>query len=222
MKRQSSAAGMLVSLCATSAFAATDNFNRTELTHPGPFGSVPWEFEAGKLFIVNNELQGTSGAEGVFIDEEGILAQSATVKVTLHGTGLQFGAITIGLNVDTDAKAFVKIQSQNGTGMFDHVAFYTGINGSGPFMAMTSPMASPATMTVSMIAGLAILTIKSSSGTQVYTHAYGTWLTGTGLGTFGSVSLDNFITPTTVPPASAAASIQPVWVPGSNAADLTH
>jgi hypothetical protein len=221
MQRRSIAAAVLVSLCATSTWASTDNFNRLQLTHPVPFGTMPWAIETGTMFIVNNALQGSSGAEGFFVDEEAVLAQSATVKVALHGTGLQFGAITIGLNVDTDAKAFVKIQSQNGTGMFDHVAFYTGINGSGPFMAMTSPMASPATMTVSMFAGVAILTVKSASGTQVYSHTYGTWLTGTGLGTFGSVSLDDFVTPTVLPPA-AAASVQPVWVAGSNAADLTH
>ena len=225
MQRQLIAAGMLVALCATSAFAAdTDNFNRTELnTESSPCaGWGEWEIEVGKLFIVNKELQGTSGAAGILSCDEAFVAQSATVKVILHGTGPQYGAIIIGnLNVPGD-EAFVKIQSQNGTGMFDHVGFYTGINGSGPFIAITSPMVSPATMTVSMVAGVAVLTIKSPSGTQVYTHNYGDLRIGTGLGTFGSVSLDNFTTPTTLPPPSGAASVQPVWVTGSNAMDLTH
>ena len=208
------ACGALAALCATSALAGSDNFNRANLDHK-------WGFLAGSLFIVNNELQGTSGAEGIFIDADALLAQSATAKVILHGAGLQYGAITVGSN--TDLNAFVKIQSQGGTGLFDHVGFYTGNNGDGVFVAMTSPMSSPATMTVSLFASVAVLTVKSASGTQVYTHDYGAFLVGTGVGTFGAVSLDNFTSPTILPPAAAAAPfVQPVAVVGSNAVDLTR
>jgi hypothetical protein len=74
-----------------------------------------------------------------------------------------------------------------------------------------------------MFGSVAVLTIKSSSGTQVYTGTYANpFMRGPGLGTFGSVSLDNFITPTTVPPAAVrAASVQPVHVTESNAVDPT-
>ena len=171
---------------------------------------------------MNGELHGDNLADADFMDSDALVAQSATVKVTLHGTGVQYGAIMIGRNPLVDDTAFVKIQSQNGTGMFDHVGFLTGSNGKGPFIAMTSPMASPATMTVSMFAGVAVLTIKSSSGTQVYTGNYPPNKKGTGLGTWGSVGLDNFTTPTTFPPAAGrASSVRPVHVIESNAVDLT-
>jgi hypothetical protein len=203
-----------ISLCATSA-GANDKFNRATLGNR-------WWMSTGSFFLANNELQGTTGAEGFFIDS--VLATSATVTVTLHGTGVQYGAITVG-SLDT-LHAFVKIQSQDGAGMFDHVGFSSTNNGSGPFFTMTPPMASPATMTVSMVGTLALLTVKSATGTQTYVNQYpGLFNGGTGLGTFGPVSLDNFISANPPVPFAATAgdaSIQPAPMRESNAVDATR
>jgi hypothetical protein len=203
--------------CAAQALAGTDKFNRLSLNHR-------WGFLAGTMFITNGEMQGTSGAEALFIDADAVVAPSATAKITLHGTGLQYGAITIGSNQPDDLTAFVKIQSQGGNGMFDHLGFYSGNNDTGPFVALTAPMASPVTMTVSFFASLAIVTLKNASATQVYTFDHGRFpLAGTGAGTFGTVGIDDYTTPTPLAPATVNGSpVQPLHIVGSNAADLTH
>src|SRR5262249_56395461 len=90
--------------------------------------------------------------------------------------------------------AFVKIQSQNGSGTtFDTAAFYTGNNGGGFFFTLSSPVPSPAIVDVYFCGSTAKLKISSSAGIQTYTHDYGTTFpSGVCLGTFGSVQVDNF------------------------------
>ena len=56
---------------------------------------------------------------------------------------------------------------------------------------------SPATLTASLCGTVVTMTIKSSVGTQKYAHDYGSeaksFGSGTGLGTFGPVTLDNYM-----------------------------
>jgi hypothetical protein len=223
MRIRTIASALLAVSCAAPALAGTDNFNRASLNV-----YQTWFVEAGKMFITNGEMQGTSGAQAFFMDADAVVAPSATAKIILHGTGLQYGAITIGLNQlgagPEDLNAFVKLQSQGGTGLFDHLGFYTGNNGSGPFVALTAPMASPVTMTVSFFASLALVTLKNASTTQVYTYDYGRFpMTGSGTGTFGTVGIDNFTSPTPLAPAVVMQSaLQALRIVGSDAADATH
>ncbi|MBQ0960675.1 hypothetical protein KAK06_17095 [Ideonella sp. 4Y11] len=203
-------AGLMAIVASVPAFAGKDLFDRTALGNK-------WVVVAPTLSISANQLVGTDLAIGYH--KKAVAADTASVSVILNGTSLQYGAVAIG-DVATGNNIFVKVQSQDGGGMFDHAAFYTGNNGSGSFFALTSPMASPAKMTVSLLGTVATLTIKSPSGTQTYTHDYGSsFTTGAGLGTYGVVSLDNFkYTANFARQADANA----VVVRGSNAKDMSR
>ena len=118
---------------------------------------------------------------------------AASVVVELGGTDLEYGAVALG-NIAGGSNAFVKIQSQNGVGTFDHGAFYTGNNGSGTFFTLSSPVPSPAILDVSFCGTTATMRITSAAGVQTYTSNYGTTFgPGGGLGTYGSVGLDNYV-----------------------------
>jgi hypothetical protein len=113
--------------------------------------------------------------------------------VFLGSTDTEYGAVALG-NIAGGNNAFVKIQSQNGLGTFDTAAFYTGNNGGGNFFTLSSPVPSPAILDVFFCGTTATMRITSAAGVQVYTNNYGTTFgIGTGLGTFGSVGLDNFV-----------------------------
>ena len=178
------AAAAVISLSPTSAFAGADAFNRVAL---GP----NWVVTAGGLTIANHALAGTSGSLGYFKLSSKDTAASAVVE--LGGTDLEYGAIALG-NIAGGSNAFVKIQSQNGVGTFDHAAFYTGNNGSGDFFTLNSPIPSPAILDVFFCGTTATMRITSAAGVQTYTFNYGkTYGPGAGLGTYGSVGLDNYV-----------------------------
>lgn len=177
------AAGMLLS--AISAFASgSDAFNRP---HLGP----RWVVTSGTLTITNHELTGSSLSIGYLKASSGDTAASAVVF--LGGTDLEYGAVAVG-NIAAGTNAFVKIQEQNGDGMFEYAAFYTGNNGSGNFFQLSSPVPSPAILDVFFCGTTATMRITSSAGVQTYTYNYGTTFgAGGGLGTFGLVGLDNYV-----------------------------
>jgi hypothetical protein len=210
MKKAFLLAGMSAAVCSTAALAASDQFNRAVL---GP----SWVATAGSLFITNNQLQGATGSLGY--DKKSKLDTTVTAKVYLGDTSLQYGAVASG-NIAGGNNAFVKIQAQNGGGTFDHGGFYVGNNGGGNFFTLNSPVTSPATLTVSFCGTVATMTIKASSGTQVYTYDYGTSFgTGGGLGTYGVISLDNY---KSGGGGCAAALEGPATaITGSNATDLS-
>jgi hypothetical protein len=210
MKAKFIVAGLMAIMASVPAFAGKDLFDRADLGNK-------WVVVNPSLGIVANQLVGTDLAIGYH--KKAVAADTASATVILNGTGLQYGAIAIG-DVATGNNIFVKLQSQDGAGMIDHAAFYTGNNGSGSFFSLTSPMASPAKMTVSLMGTVATLTIKSASGTQTYTYDYGTsFTTGAGLGTYGVVALDNFKFRANFAGEAAANA---VVVRGSNAKDLSR
>jgi len=179
------AAAAVLSLSPTSAFAGNDAFNRVNL---GP----NWVITSGGLKIVNHAMAGTTSTSLGYL-KGSAKDTAATVVVELGGTDLEYGAVAVG-NIAGGTNAFVKIQSQNGLGTFDHGAFYTGNNGSGNFFTLSSPVPSPAILDVFFCGTVATMRITSAAGIQTYTNDYGTTFgPGAGLGTFGSVGLDNFI-----------------------------
>ncbi len=174
-----------VSLSATAALAnGSDAFNRPSLG-PG------WVVTSGSLSVSGGELHGTSLSLGYRTASSKDTAASAVV--VLGGTDLEYGAVALG-NIAGGSNAFVKIQAQNGLGTFDHGAFYTGNNGSGNFFSLTSPVPSPAILDVFFCGTVATMRITSAAGVQLYSYDYGTTFgPGGGLGTYGSVGLDNYV-----------------------------
>jgi hypothetical protein len=177
-----------VLLSATSALAqkGADAFNRPTL------GSG-WVVTAGSLSISNHEMVGTSLSLGYIKTSILDKATAASTVVFIGGTDTEYGAVALG-NIAGGNNAFVKIQSQNGLGTFDTAGFYTGNNGGGVFFTLSSPVPSPALLDVFFCGTTATMRITSAAGVQVYTNNYNTtYGIGTGLGTYGSVGLDNFV-----------------------------
>jgi len=175
-----------LSLSATPAMAqgGSDAFNR-------PHINTRWVVTAGSLSISNHQMVGASLSLGYLKASSKDTAASAVV--VLGGTDLEYGAIALG-NIAGGNNAFVKIQAQNGAGTFDHAGFYTGNNGSGNFFTLSSPVPSPATVDVFFCGTIATMRITSAAGVQTYTNDYGTtYGAGGGLGTYGSVALDNYV-----------------------------
>ena len=171
-------------LSATSALAAgSDAFNRARL-------GAKWVVTAGSLSISSHAMVGTTGSLGYLTASANDTAGS--VLVAIH-TDLEYGAVALG-NIAGGSNAFVKIQSQNGLGTFDTAGFYTGNNNQVVFFSLSSPVPSPALLDVFFCGTTATMRITSAAGVQTYTHDYGTTFgSGAGLGTFGSVRLDNFV-----------------------------
>ncbi len=172
-------------LSAASALAAgSDAFNRLNL---GP----SWVIKDGSLSISNDELVGASLSLGYL--KSSSTNTAATAVVFLGGNDLEYGAVALG-NIGAGQNAFVKIQAQNGVGTFDHAAFYTGDNAGSVFFTLASTVPSPAILDVFFCGTTAVMRITSAAGVQTYTNNYGsTFGPGGGLGTYGSVRLDNYI-----------------------------
>ena len=175
----------VVLLSATSALAGFDAFNRPRLGNT-------WVVTAGSLAIGNHEMVGRSLSLGYLTASSN--DQAASAVVFLGGTDVEYGAVVVG-NIAAGNNAFVKIQEQNGTGMFEDGAFYTGNNVSGYFFVLASPVPSPAVLDVSFHGTTtATMRITSAAGVQTYTYDYGTTFgPGAGLGTYGLIGLDNFV-----------------------------
>src|SRR5215467_9761061 len=106
-------------LCATSAMAAHDDFDRASL-------HKRWVVTSGNLYINNDQLQGDTGSLGYYERSASDTTVSATVYT--NGTDLVYGAVASG-DIASGNNAFVKIQAQDGSGNFGTAAFYTGNNG---------------------------------------------------------------------------------------------
>jgi hypothetical protein len=177
------AAGLLLS--ATSALAGSDSFNRHHL-------GTKWVVVSGSLSISDKELVGTIGSLGY--NTSFSTNTAGTVVVRLGSTDTEYGAIALG-NIAGGSNAFIKLQSQNGSGTtFDSAGFYTGNNISVYFFKLTTAVPSPAILDAFFCGTTATMRITSAAGTQTYTYDYGTtYGAGGGLGTYGAVFLDNFI-----------------------------
>lgn len=203
--------GLLAALCASSAMAAKDKFNR------GQLGSN-WVVTSGSMFLVGHVLTGTSLSLGYFT--KSTKSTSVSADVLMGGAcDLQYGAVALG-DIAGGKNAFVKIQTQDGGCKFDHAAFYVGNNGGGSFFALDTPIFGPVTLSVTMSGTVATMTIqkKGTEDTQSYSYDYGTSFgTGGGLGTYGTLYLDNYASSA---PAEELTS-KPVRITGSNAKDLS-
>jgi hypothetical protein len=175
-----------LSLSATLAFGqgVSDAFNRPKL-------GTRWAvLSGGSLSISNHEMVGTSLSLGYIT---GAKNTAASAVMVLGGTDLEYGAVALG-NIAGGNNAFVKLQAQNGAGTFDHAGFYTGNNGGGNFFTLSTPVPSPAILDVFFCGTIATMRITSAAGVQTYTNDYTTTFgPGGGLGTFGSVGLDNYV-----------------------------
>jgi len=175
----------LVALSATPAVAGgSDAFNRPTL-------GTRWVVTAGTLSISNHEMVGASLSLGYLAASSKDTA--ATAVMFLGGTDLEYGAVAVG-NIAGGNNAFVKMQAQDGAGTFDHAGFYTGNNGGGTFFTLSTPVPSPAIVDVFFCGTIATMRITSAAGVQTYTNDYGTRFGhGGGLGTYGSIGLDNYV-----------------------------
>ncbi len=176
-----------VSLSTTSALAGSDAFDRTNLG----VGTIWFQTSGSNLSISDKHLVGTSLSLGYLKGSSPDTAASAVVF--LGGTDLEYGAVALG-NIAGGSNAFVKIQAQNGAGTFDHAAFYNGNNSGSDFFALSKPVPSPVILDVFFCGTTATLRITSKAGVQTYTNDYGTtYGKGGGLGTYGSIKLDNYV-----------------------------
>jgi len=175
----------VVLLFTTSALADSDAFNRPKL-------GGNWIVTSGSLSIADHGMVGESLSLGYLTALRNNTAASAVVF--LNGTDLQYGAVAVG-NIAGANNAFVKIQEQDGSGMFEYGGFYTGNNVQGYFFTLASPVPSPAILDVSFSnTTTATMRITSAAGVQTYTFDYGTTFgPGAGLGTYGLIRLDNFL-----------------------------
>ena len=174
----------LIILSASPAFAARDNFNRAKLGRK-------WEVTSGHLYLSNDQLQGKDG--GLGYDNKSANDWGATATVYLNGTDLQYGAIALG-DIAGGNNAYIKIQSQDGDGLFEYAAFYVGDNGGGGrFFALKHPASSPVTISAWFCGTYGFLQIKSAVGRRKFYFNYGTnFGSGAGLGTRGALALDNY------------------------------
>jgi hypothetical protein len=168
----------------TSAMAAKDDFDRTTL-------GKKWVVTSGNLYINNDQLQGDLLSLGYYKKSSNDTSVSAVMTIT-NSAETEYGAVASG-DIAGGDNAFVKLQTQDGDGMFEYGGFYTGNNGGGDFFALDTPVPSPATLSVSFCGTIAQMTIKSSAGKQKYTYDYGaTFGTGGGLGTYGAIAIDDY------------------------------
>ena len=174
-----------VLLSTTWAFAGADAFNRVNL---GP----NWVPTSGSsLNITNHQLAGSAMSLGSFNGASTNTAASAVL--VLNGSDLEYGAVAVG-NIAAGTNAFVKLQEQNGDGMFEYAGFYTGNNSSVYFFQLTTPVPSPAILDVFFCKTVATMRITSAAGVQTYTYDYGAKFgKGAGLGVYGAIGLDNFV-----------------------------
>lgn len=178
------AGGMLLSATAALAQGASDSFNR-------PHFNTNWVVVSGSLGIANHQMVGASGSIGYLKTSHKDTA--ASVVVSLNSTDLEYGAVALG-KIAGGGNAFVKIQAQDGTGTFGYGGFYTANNVGGTFFQLASPVPTPATLDVFFCGTVATMRITSAAGIQTYTNDYGTTFgAGGGLGTYGSVGLDNYV-----------------------------
>lgn len=175
----------VTALCCTPAIAAKDNFDRGSLGRK-------WVIANGSLFIVGHQLQGDNFSIGY--DKKSRDDSSVSATLFINGADTEYGALLSG-DIASGNNAFVKLQNQDGDSLFEKGAFYRGNNNpdGGQSFNLDKPVSTPAKLSVSFCGTIATMTINSPEGRQRYKFDYGTSFgPGGGLGTFGSISLDNY------------------------------
>jgi hypothetical protein len=102
-----------------------DDFDRAN----GPLGAN-WVTTDGTGSIVSNAARGNSFSRSIYVGScASGPVHSVEADVTIIGTGLDYCALVLDYNGSNNL--FVKLQQQNGgSGIFDHIGFYQGNNGS--------------------------------------------------------------------------------------------
>lgn len=169
-----------------------DDFNRPD----GPIGGN-WSVHAGEFRVVNNAAQGGPIA---FATYNGIESDIVEADIAVTGAALQYVGLILGY-ADIDNTLFIKVQQQEGGGMFDHAACYTGNNGPafGPgFFRLDAPFSS-AHMRADLSDDTVTITfsnIDGGNGTQTYICAGAPSTGGSGIGIAGYDinygTIDNF------------------------------
>ena len=179
---------VVLGLAVPSAAHATevlDDFNRADAATLGP----NWTQQSGTSSISGNMATGTNLALATYDGSSG----NAVSFDLFHGASQTTQYIAAVLGWGAGDNFFIKVQD-NGQGVFNHFAFYTGNNSLGLFDQLSSTF-TQATVIASYTGTVATLTINPLGGSQqIYTHDYGFTPTGTlnGLGFFGSALADNF------------------------------
>lgn len=121
-------------------------------------------------------------------------AASVDVAAAVQPGGFGYVALAFGYVGSPIVSYFIKVQDNNGDGLFDSYGFYTGNNDSSSstlFGSLSSPFAT-GTVQASYSGTIATLSITSAGGVQTYTRDYGGFfppqslevglgLTGTGI-----------------------------------------
>ncbi|MCC6660209.1 MAG: hypothetical protein IT437_04915 [Phycisphaerales bacterium] len=154
MKRSVIGAGLVLAVSSVSLGQWSDDFNRPD----GPIGP-DWNVTAGSFAVQGN--QGRSTASGIQSMTHATASAAYTafpmsVDVICEGTGLQYVALQSGLGGSNNL--FIKVQSQDASGMFNTFGLYQGNNGGGwggagsGFFTLSAPFAA-ARMTVTISNG---------------------------------------------------------------------
>lgn len=110
------------------ATSAADDFDRPDGTDLGS----GWTEQGGDLRILGNEGAGTSGVS--WMSRNGVAqpyvesVQEIDFLPGVSGSGVIFVALVAGVGASSD-NIFIKVQDNNGDGLYDLVYFYAGING---------------------------------------------------------------------------------------------
>lgn len=161
-------APVLAAMMAFPANAAViDTFDRPDAPTLGPAYTV----HAGGFAISGNRAIARSNAELATLN--GVTSAAAGIDIALRGAdagsyvGLSFG-------FESPLSYFIKVQDNNGDGVFDSYGFYTDNNSAGEarLRDLTSGFLS-GTMNVSFSGTIATLMLTSGGIDQTYTYDYG-------------------------------------------------
>ena len=210
MKRRSYAWAIVTALfCAVAvpAQTASDDFNRSAGTNMGP----DWAEIDGDTVIENNQAKGNTPFFTGWMHHTGLSGNYAdsnqSVEFFANGFGGDSVSLMAGLDPNTWDCVFVKVQDNNGDGLFDRLFFYRGVNGgswggSSVFFDLATPTDS-GTMTLSFQNSGDVAVVDIDNGTSGQTESYqGTGIltmpfgppTGVnlGIGHFGDPFFDNW------------------------------
>ena len=212
---KAAAIGLALSALISAAQARdSDDFNRPD----GSLGSDYTAQGGGEIVIRNGAA--TSGQNQYspnFVTLNGSAGTSASVDVSANRAGnYGYVALSLGYRAGFDLNSyFVKVQDNNGDGIFDAYGFGRGnaYSGSDTLFAALGTNFATGTMTVSYIGTVAMLAIASAAGTQTYTFDYGGLAPvgrEVGLGLTGNGIADNLRVGAAVPGPLAGAGLVPL------------
>lgn len=182
------AIGAVIALLGTTAAHGSvvlDDFNRPDGAGFGPDYTV----RSGRPSILNNRAVTTVQSLATY---DGSFATAASDDVALSGRDAgSYVALTLGYGGERNY--FIKVQDDNGDGLFDRYAFYGGNNELNGVVGDLGAAFRMGSIAVSYSGTVAKLVVGTKSGSQTYTHDYGflPGLKNIGLGLNGLGAADN-------------------------------